>query len=354
MKIDKKKLKRHGTEPAVYTIKMDLKKLEELGLWQVPEREPDPVKVTKKLLDLLEGQPLTKRGTVRVDYSKLGLHEKTGARMSPGFIKRSLKPAAACFVLVACLLVFFTGRGTDAGSQKPEAMLAETIDATYSSSIPSIQPLQAVPVMASALSGDAANITGYAEPAPVSEASDTAALESPVTGNAVQDEVDRLAAEEETQRQAEADRLAAEEEARKQAAEAEVQTEITPTQMMGSGLSLTQEELNMLAAIIYCEAGNQPYEGKVAVGAVVVNRILNSRFPESVERVIRSPGQFTPVRAGKFDRIYGSGSWSESCYAAAVDAANGQKGGAGDALFFKNPNSSGSHAGTIIGDHVFW
>lgn len=66
--------------------------------------------------------------------------------------------------------------------------------------------------------------------------------------------------------------------------------------------SYTDNDLKYMAAIIYCEAGNQSYAGKVAVGCVVMNRVNSSRFPNKIIRVIKQPGQFSPVRQGKFSR----------------------------------------------------
>ncbi len=64
----------------------------------------------------------------------------------------------------------------------------------------------------------------------------------------------------------------------------------------------TDNDLKYMAAIIFCEAGNQSYAGKVAVGCVVMNRVNSSRFPNKIIRVIKQPGQFSPVRQGKFSR----------------------------------------------------
>lgn len=56
----------------------------------------------------------------------------------------------------------------------------------------------------------------------------------------------------------------------------------------------------MLAAIIECEAGNQSYEGKCAVGSVIINRVRNPRFANTIQEVIFAPGQFSPVASGRF------------------------------------------------------
>lgn len=129
----------------------------------------------------------------------------------------------------------------------------------------------------------------------------------------------------------------------------EVDAELT----ISTGYEGTASDLEMLATIIYCEAGNQPYEGKVAVGNVVLNRMNSARFPNSINEIIRAPRQFSPVGNGRYDRVLGSGRVPEACYQAARDAMSGVS-YVGECLFFKNPKLAGEHSGIHIGDHVFW
>lgn len=103
----------------------------------------------------------------------------------------------------------------------------------------------------------------------------------------------------------------------------------------------------MLAALIYCEAGNQPYEGKVGVGAVVMNRVKSGRFPNTIREVVYQRGQFTPALNGKLERVIVSNNIPESCYEAARAALNGEN-TVGDALFF-----NGKSGNFKIGDHYF-
>ena len=106
-------------------------------------------------------------------------------------------------------------------------------------------------------------------------------------------------------------------------------------------------DLKLMAAIIYCEAGNQSYKGKVAVGAVIMNRIKSSRFPNTLKGVIYQKGQFTPAMTGKLDRVLKSGNIPSSCYDAAEDALNGAN-PIGKALYFN------THRGSFkLGDHYF-
>lgn len=112
-------------------------------------------------------------------------------------------------------------------------------------------------------------------------------------------------------------------------------------------------DIEMLATIIYCEAGNQSHEGKVAVGNVVLNRVASSRFPNDINSVLRQKTQFQPVGEGKYDRLLNSGRIPQSCYDAAQEAMDGIS-YVSDCLYFKNPKKAGAHSGINIGDHVFW
>lgn len=121
----------------------------------------------------------------------------------------------------------------------------------------------------------------------------------------------------------------------------------------GSGYeqASSESDLKLLATIIYCEAGNQPYEGMIAVGSVVMNRINSSSFPNSMIGVLYQSRQFTPVSSGRFAIALANNSATDRCYAAAQEVLNG-KNNVPDCLFFRTviPGKEG----TIIGDHVFY
>lgn len=96
--------------------------------------------------------------------------------------------------------------------------------------------------------------------------------------------------------------------------------------------SYTKAELRLLAALISCEAGSEPYAGKMAVGIVVVNREESSRFPNSVKNVIYQKYQFGPARNGSLKAAlarYDNGKFTSSndkdCIKAAKAALSGEK-----------------------------
>ena len=131
--------------------------------------------------------------------------------------------------------------------------------------------------------------------------------------------------------------------------EAEIEAEKQRAAALGIASRSTDEEL-LLAALIQCEAGNQPYEGMVSVGAVVMNRVYSSRYPNNMYDVIHQRGQFTPALNGKVARQIAVGVKS-SCKQAAIDAIDGMD-YTGGALHFKQTRSG--IPGLVIGGHVFY
>lgn len=90
----------------------------------------------------------------------------------------------------------------------------------------------------------------------------------------------------------------------------------TPSGSAGGGAS--GGDVNLLAHLIYGEARGEPYEGKVAVAAVVINRTTDSRFPKTIAGVIYQPGAFDAVSDGQINLDPDT-----SAYNAARDALNG-------------------------------
>lgn len=129
-------------------------------------------------------------------------------------------------------------------------------------------------------------------------------------------------------------------------AEAEAKAKLTANQ---GAVVVGADDTRLLAALIYCEAGNQGYEGHLAVGAAVMNRVRSGAYPNSIYSVIYASGQFTPALNGKVARVYG-GNIPDGCITAAQEAINGAT-NIGAATHFRRV---GAHEGIIIGDHVFW
>ena len=158
------------------------------------------------------------------------------------------------------------------------------------------------------------------------------------------EEEERLAAEAAQRAKEEAERLAAEQAAAEQAA-AEVAAAEAAAQQ--NAMQVTLDEQTLLASIIFCEAGNQPYEGQVAVGAVIMNRVRSGVYPNSIPEVIYQSGQFGPAMSGWLDSVYACGGYTDTAMQAAADALAGSN-PIGDCLYF----GCGDY-GIQIGDHFF-
>lgn len=135
------------------------------------------------------------------------------------------------------------------------------------------------------------------------------------------------------------------EEARRKAEEEKAKR----TKNLGA-IAASTDELVLLAALIQAEGGNQPYEGQVAIGAVVMNRVRSPRYPNTIQGVISAPGQFGPAATGKVAQYMAAGP-KAICMQAAQAAINGET-TVGTATSFRNVNSG--KPGIVIGNHVFW
>ena len=67
-----------------------------------------------------------------------------------------------------------------------------------------------------------------------------------------------------------------------------------------NSMSVSDSDLDILAKIIYAEAHGESYQGKVAVGAVVLNRVRSPRYPNTIKGVVFARNQFTPVSSGTY------------------------------------------------------
>lgn len=118
-----------------------------------------------------------------------------------------------------------------------------------------------------------------------------------------------------------------------------------------SEVSFAEGDRYLLANLIYCEAGGESYAGQLAVGAVVINRVLSSKYPETVVGVIYQNKQFSPVGSGRLDLALASNKATAGCYRAADEAMSGIT-NVGSCLYFRTPIEG--LTGINIGGHVFY
>ncbi|MCH5264128.1 MAG: cell wall hydrolase [Lachnospiraceae bacterium] len=119
-----------------------------------------------------------------------------------------------------------------------------------------------------------------------------------------------------------------------------------------SEVSFAEGDRYLLANLIYCEAGAEPYEGQVAVGAVVMNRVLSSVYPNTVTGVIYQSGQFSPVASGRLALALAENRATARCYEAA-DAAMSGTTTVGNCVYFRTP-VDGINPKYRIGGHIFY
>ncbi len=118
-----------------------------------------------------------------------------------------------------------------------------------------------------------------------------------------------------------------------------------------SEVSFDDGDRKLLANLIYCEAGAEPYSGQVAVGAVVINRVLSSVYPNTVVGVIYQNKQFSPVNDGHLALALAKDSATASCYQAADEAMSGVT-NVGQCVYFRTPIAG--LEGIQIGGHIFY
>lgn len=239
------------------------------------------------------------------------------------------KKFMAVLTSVTVCTLFAAGFTAHAASLMPEAVTIESLDKGNRNTI----------------------LAETAESIPASGTIETkkAAKEAKAAYEEEQKKEEQRKIEEQKKKEEEA-RLAAEEAQRaaEEAAAAEAAAvEETATAAEAASVPVMAGEQELLAAIIFCEAGNQPYDGQVAVGAVIMNRVNSGVYPGSISEVIYQPGQFGPAMTGWLDSVLASGGYTDTAMQAAADALAGAN-PIGDCLYFGNGDY-----GIQIGDHFF-
>lgn len=120
-----------------------------------------------------------------------------------------------------------------------------------------------------------------------------------------------------------------------------------------SSIKFEEGDRYLLANLIYCEAGGEPYVGQVAVGAVVINRVLCPRYPDTVVGVIYQKSQFSPAGSGRLALALAVNKATTKCYKAADEAMSGIT-NVGNCLYFRTPIPALEGKGIRIGGHVFY
>jgi N-acetylmuramoyl-L-alanine amidase len=124
----------------------------------------------------------------------------------------------------------------------------------------------------------------------------------------------------------------------------------------GSQLIITKSDIDLMAKLVYAESRGEPFQGKIAVASVVLNRVMSPKFPNTIEGVIFQKNAFSCVVNGKLDT-----QTNESCYEAVYEAIRG-KDPTNEALFYYNPSiatcswmkETTKKDSKVIGNHTFF
>jgi len=121
-------------------------------------------------------------------------------------------------------------------------------------------------------------------------------------------------------------------------------------------LSITSEDIDLMAKLVSAESIGEPYTGKIAVASVVLNRTIDPHFPNTIQEVIFQKNAFSCVKNSKINATA-----NQDCYNAVYDAIRGAD-PTNDALFFYNPTIATCNwmkethkiNQTTIGHHTFF
>lgn len=133
---------------------------------------------------------------------------------------------------------------------------------------------------------------------------------------------------------------------------------IFPGEALKMPTAVSEEEKDLLARLVHAESKGEPYEGKVAVATVVLNRVDSDIFPDTIKEVVTetSPGgvyQFSPVKNGEINKK------ADEEAIKAVEEAIAFRGDGNNSLYFFNPDKTNDEwirtrtVTKIIGNHVF-
>ena len=107
----------------------------------------------------------------------------------------------------------------------------------------------------------------------------------------------------------------------------------------GAGIypgNISANDIELMAKMVYAESRGEPFEGQVAVASVILNRVKDGRFPNTVPGVIYQPGAFSPVQNGQLYQAPNA-----TAYKAVDNALKGWD-ASGGAIYFFNPSTATS------------
>jgi len=119
-------------------------------------------------------------------------------------------------------------------------------------------------------------------------------------------------------------------------------------------MAFTDAEYKLLSVVIAMEALYEPYEGKVAVANVIINRILDGYWGDTLNEVVYAPGQFTGANSGRVEEFWNQA--DDDCMKAAKQAAAGYN-NIGDFMYFcslRKADYSKYYKYYVLSGHCFY
>ncbi|MBQ9610724.1 MAG: SH3 domain-containing protein [Lachnospiraceae bacterium] len=141
------------------------------------------------------------------------------------------------------------------------------------------------------------------------------------------------------------------EEETEEESETDDDNQVTVAVTARGSISLSEEDINLMAAVMTLECGNESYEGQLAVANVILNRLQSGSWGSTMSGVVYAPSQFSVVNMSSFNTYI-----SPSCLQAAKDACAGTNNIGGFMSFrpVSNVDTSTLESYTIIGNHCFF
>ncbi|WP_029503818.1 cell wall hydrolase [Lachnoclostridium phytofermentans] len=127
-----------------------------------------------------------------------------------------------------------------------------------------------------------------------------------------------------------------------------------PTKTNRAAIEVSDEEIYLLATVVAMEAMSESYEGQLAVANVVVNRMLDGYWGDTIHDVVYAPGQFSGANSGRIEKFRPK--VTESCKKAAIEALAGNN-NIGDYMYFRMKNTAKTSSYKkyyILGNHCFY
>ena len=134
-----------------------------------------------------------------------------------------------------------------------------------------------------------------------------------------------------------------------------IDNQVAPSVTARGAITLSEDDINLIAAVMTLECGAEPYDGQLAVANVILNRLQSGAYGSTVSDVVYAPNQFTVVNSDRFQSVLNGGA-SSSCVNAIREACQGTN-NIGSYISYRpvsNVDVSSFGSYVVIGNHCFY